>query len=64
MWHLWYLTGIIGGCCVAMITIYIIAQHRERFGTASMVWSIVGSLLMLPLMGILTATVAYIAVTG
>jgi uncharacterized membrane protein YeaQ/YmgE (transglycosylase-associated protein family) len=64
LWHAWYLAGLIGGCCGAMIAIYIIAQQRERIGTESMVWSIVGSLLMVPFVGVLTAIVAYMAVTG
>jgi len=64
MWHAWYLAGLIGGCCGAVIAVYMIAQRRQEIGMASMIWSIVGSVLMVPTVGVLAAIVAYMAVTG
>lgn len=64
MWHAWYLAGLIGGCCGAVIAVYMIAQRRQEIGMANMIWSIVGSVLMVPTVGILAAIVAYMAVTG
>lgn len=64
MWHVWYLAGLIGGCCGAVIAVYMIAQRRQEIGMANMIWSIVGSVLMVPTVGILAAIIAYMAVTG
>ena len=64
MWHAWYLAGLIGGCCGAVIAVYMIAQRRQEIGMSSMIWSIVGSVLMVPTVGILAAIIADMAVTG
>ena len=49
---------------LAVIAVYMIAQRRQEIGMANMIWSIVGSVLMVPTVGILAAIIAYMAVTG
>ena len=63
MWHLWYLVGASGGFAAALFVIGKAAQrlHDEnsREARSNMVWSIVGSLLMMPLSGVMLAAIIY-----
>ena len=63
MWHTWYLMGASVGACAAMLTISLAARRLVREGTtealASMIWSIVGSVLMLPFTGVIVAAAAF-----
>jgi hypothetical protein len=62
MWHLWYLVGAGAGFAAALFVIGKAAQrvHDEnsREARSNMVWSTIGSLLMMPTTGVLfTATI-------
>jgi hypothetical protein len=65
MWHLWYLVGAGGGLCAAACIIYRSARRLGREGTREartcMLMSIFGSLLMMPMAGIIVAAAAYMA---
>lgn len=56
MWQTWYIASVSVGICAAVIAIYMIAQRQRG---VEMIWSIVGSLLALPLLGIFIAGAAY-----
>ena len=56
MWLEWYIAGIVVGICAAVIVIYMIARRQRG---VEMIWSIVGSMLMFPLLGIFLAGAAY-----
>jgi len=64
VWHLWYLVGAGGGFAAALFVIGKAAQrlHDEnsREARSNMVWSIVGSLLMMPLSGVMLAAIFYL----
>ena len=63
VWHLWYLVGAGGGFAAALFIIGKAAQrlHDEnsREARSNMVWSIVGSLLMMPLSGVMLAAISF-----
>jgi|TARA_R100000049_G_C1914574_1_gene61154 phosphate/sulfate permease len=63
VWHLWYLVGAGGGFAAALFVIGKAAQrvHDEdsREARSNMVWSIVGSLLMMPLSGVMLAAIIF-----
>ena len=64
MWHLWYLVGAGAGFCVAVCIICNAGQRMSRENTkearSNMVWSIVGSLLMMPMAGVLFAATIFL----
>jgi phosphate/sulfate permease len=64
MWHLWYLVGAGAGFCAAVCIICNAGQRMSRENTrearSNMVWSIVGSLLMMPMAGVLFAATIYL----
>jgi len=64
MWHMWYLVGAGAGFCVAVCIICNAGQRMSRENTrearSNMVWSIVGSLLMMPLSGVMLAAIFYL----
>ena len=64
VWHLWYLVGAGGGFAAALFIIGKAAQRLRdedsREARSNMVWSIVGSLLMMPLSGVMLAAIFYL----
>ncbi len=56
MWLEWYIAGVVVGICVAVIAIYMIARRQRG---VEMIWSMVGSMLMFPLLGIFLAGAAF-----
>ena len=64
MWHLWYLVGASAGFCVAVCIIcnagHRMSRENTREARSNMVWSIVGSLLMMPMAGVLFAATIYL----
>ena len=63
MWHLWYLVGAGAGFCAAVCIICKAGQRMSRENTrearSNMVWSTIGSLLMMPLSGVMLAAIIY-----
>jgi len=64
MWHLWYLVGAGAGFCAAVCIICKAGQRMSRENTrearSNMVWSTIGSLLMMPLSGVMLAAIFYL----